>query len=71
VIVKFVSMGDDVARSVSLGYGARSIQTAKRVPKPVRVLLDGHRRLGGPVEVMWNTETRQAELVPFYERAGW
>ncbi len=72
MIVKFVTLGSAIAREVHIdAFLSRSIQVAKRVPRPVRAIFDREQPRVGPVEVTWDTQKRQAELVPFYERSGW
>ncbi len=64
----YLIMGSEIVTSRRVGYGARCVERARRVPRPVRTLL---RECPGR-EVSYNPKTRAARLVPILEQHhGW
>lgn len=61
---RYTLIAGKIQRQTYRGYGSRSFQDAKRVPKPVREALRGRT---GPTEVEYNAKTRVAKVVPPWE----
>jgi len=64
----YLRMAGHIQYSRSIGYGARCVEVCKRVPKPVRKLLEQHPHS----EVTYDAQQREAKLVPLWDRHhGW
>jgi hypothetical protein len=65
-MTRYTSFADTIAR-IKPFAGGYAVVTAARIPEPVRaVFREVHR--GGVTEVDFDPKTRQATLVPYWER---
>jgi len=66
-MARYTSFAGSIGRIKPLGFGGYAIETAARVPEPVAVIFrDVHKC--GITEVEWNAKTREAKIVPLWER---
>ena len=65
-MTRYTSFAGSIAR-IKPFYGGYAIVEAARVPEPVRAIF---RKVhsGGSTEVSWDSKTREATLVPYWER---
>lgn len=66
---RFGTIGDGFyhVEPMSLPVGGYRWRAAKRVPKAVRAV---RAQFKGPIEIWYDTRTKQAELIPFWERSS-
>jgi len=66
-MTRYTSLAHHIGRITPLGYGGYAIEQAARVPQPVRAVF---RKVGhlGVTEVDWDPKTREAKLVPLWDR---
>ncbi len=66
-MTRYMSFAGSIGRIKPLGFGGYSIETAARVPEPVAAIFRTVHK-GGVTEVDWDNKTREAKLVPLWER---
>lgn len=66
-MTRYTSFAGSIGRIKLLGFGGYSIETAARVPAPVAVIFKTVHK-SGVTEVDWDPKTREAKLVPMWER---
>ncbi len=66
-MIRYTSFASTIKRIKPFGYGQYAIVTAARVPAPVKAVFK-QVHFGGITEVDWDPKTREAKLVPYWER---
>ena len=66
-MTRYTSFAGSIGRIKPLGIGGNSIEIAARVPEPVAAIFRTVTK-SGVTEVEWDNKTREAKLVPYWER---
>lgn len=66
-MTRYTSFAGSIGRIKPLGFGGYSIEQAARVPEPVAVIFRTVHK-SGITEVEWDNKTREAKLVPPWEK---
>lgn len=66
-MTRYTSFAGSISRITPLGIGGYHIEQAARVPAPVQAVFRQVHK-SGITEVDWDSKTREAKLVPYWER---
>jgi hypothetical protein len=66
-MARYTSFAGSIGRIRPLGIGGYCIEQAARVPEPVAVIFRTVHK-DSVTEVDWDHKTREAKLVPYWER---
>ncbi len=65
-MIRYTTFAGIIAR-IKPFPGGYAVETAARIPAPVRVLFRQVNH-GGTTEIDWDPRTREAKVVPYWER---